>query len=163
MVFVFLLCIDRVDASSSACDIGKFVSDLSIPVISCFDVKQRQPAWQRQQNMNAAGWKAFRLCVNKNDSLKLLNTSKWRKGIIISDWFFKQKSDTIRHNYVTTQRHETSSTQLSTVITSRIRALREVLSMAAMGSITSATLTLLRQFGRSSSVTAKPRAQSAVT
>ena len=67
------------------------MSELAIPIISCLEVKPRQLAWQRQQTMNAPGWKAFRQCFNKYDSLKLLDASKWPEWNIISHWFSNRK------------------------------------------------------------------------
>ena len=49
----------------------------------------------------------------------MLDASKWPEGII-----FKQKSDATHHNYET-QSQGTSSSQLSAVVASRIRALRD--------------------------------------
>ena len=50
-----MFCIDRVDTTASSYDIIRFVNNLSISVISCFEVKPRQPAWQRQLNMTVDG------------------------------------------------------------------------------------------------------------
>ena len=69
-----VVCIDKVDTTASSFDIIRFVNNLSIRVISCFEVKSRQPAWQRQLNMTVDGWKAFRLCIDINNSSKLLDT-----------------------------------------------------------------------------------------
>ena len=91
-----MFCIDKVDTTASSYDIIRFVNNLSIRVISCFEVKLRQPAWQRQLNMTVDGWKAFRLCIDINDSSKLLDASKWPEGITISEWFFKPKDDQTR-------------------------------------------------------------------
>ena len=83
--------IDKVDTTASSYDIIRFVKNLSIRVISCFEVKPRQPAWQRQLNMTVDGWKAFRLCIDINDSSKLLEALKWSEGITISEWLLNLK------------------------------------------------------------------------
>ena len=58
-----------------------FVQSLGIRVITCFDAKTR-----------LSDTRAFRVCINKEDTETFLNTKNWPKDIIIREWSFKGKN-----------------------------------------------------------------------
>ena len=76
-------CVDNVSSLTSAEDLTNFVSGLDVKVTSCFEVKNRRPAWQRR-NDSECGHKTFRLCVVNSDSEKLLQPRSWPADIVIS-------------------------------------------------------------------------------
>jgi hypothetical protein len=82
---------DNVTTSAITDDIKRFVTGLSVRVISCFEVKPRRSNWQRQTN-TMPDRKAFRLCVNRDDCDKLLFADRWPSDITVSAWRFKAKA-----------------------------------------------------------------------
>jgi len=72
-------------------DIKAFVNNLSVEVVTCYEVRPRR---FRHEAINAAGndRKAFRLCIHADDRLRLLNESVWPDSVTISDWFFKPRT-----------------------------------------------------------------------
>jgi hypothetical protein len=83
-------CIDNVYNVSTTDDICRFVSSLSVRVISCFEVKPRQPYLQRRQHIEPDS-KAYRLCIRREDSDKLQTADRWPADITISTWHYKAK------------------------------------------------------------------------
>jgi len=87
-----VFCIDNVSPTYSVDDVCNFVSNMSVDVISCFEVKPRK---RRSDNGdNPVCRKAFRLCINCNDRDQLLEASKWPANVVIYDYFFKSKNQT---------------------------------------------------------------------
>lgn len=78
--------IDNIGPSHTVNDVRKFVSSLSVRVLSCFEVKPRK---RRVDYMPDR--KAFRLCILSEDRDKLFDENKWPMHITLSDWFFKPK------------------------------------------------------------------------
>lgn len=62
-----------------------FLQDLSVDVISLFEVKSRR----RRNDVNYLQRKAFRLCIDERQVEKLLDENRWPADIAISYWFFK--------------------------------------------------------------------------
>ena len=85
-----VFCIDNVNTSCSVNDMCKFVSDLSIEVVSCFEVKPRR---RRNENEGEADRKAFRLCIYDNDRDRLMDAAVWPDSVMVSQWFFKAAAD----------------------------------------------------------------------
>lgn len=86
--------IDNIDASVTADDLRSFVSGMSINVVSCFEVVPRKSRGQRMQTRNMpvdenVVSKAFRLCIHKEDSERLLDPDMWPAYVRISEWYFK--------------------------------------------------------------------------
>ena len=79
-------CVDNVSSLTSAEDLTNFVSGIDVKVTSCFEVKNRRPAWQRLNDLEC-GHRTFRLCVVKSDSTKLLQPRSLPADIVISPWF----------------------------------------------------------------------------
>ena len=86
-----VLCIDNVSTECSIDDMKSFVSDMSVSVLSCFEVKPRR---RRSDGTDIHDRKAFRLCVFEDDRKRLLDVTKWPNSIVISDWYFKPR-DTV--------------------------------------------------------------------
>jgi len=66
----------------------KFVRSLSVEVQSCFETKPRRRRGESIESVT--DWKAFRVCIYKDDRQRFLNPAVWPYSISISDWFFKE-------------------------------------------------------------------------
>jgi hypothetical protein len=97
--FKALYCVDNVDHCVEIDELVQFVSSLGVRVISCFKVKPRLTLFQRNNNIKPAH-STFRLCINRADTKQLLQAEKWPSDILISEWFFSNKSHgSINKNY----------------------------------------------------------------
>lgn len=83
-------CVDNVHTSCDVEDLKEFVSSLDVRVISCFRVQPR-PTPEERRNHTVPDHGTFRLCIDSEDRLRLLDADKWPSDIIISRWFFKQQ------------------------------------------------------------------------
>ena len=63
-----------------------FVSNMSVEVLTCFQVKPR-----RRRDESLVDRKAFRLCINNNDRGKFLDANAWPDSVVIDEWYFKQR------------------------------------------------------------------------
>jgi len=80
-----VFCIDNIDLKYSVDDMIRFVRNLRVDVISCFEVKPR-----RRYNEGAVtDRRAFRLCITDSSRERLLNPASWPEYVTISDWYFK--------------------------------------------------------------------------
>jgi len=82
-----VFCIDNVNTSCSVRDIRDFVSDLTIEVVSCFEVRPR--IRRNEDETSIAGRKAFRLCIYEDDRGRLMNAAAWPDSVTVSEWYFK--------------------------------------------------------------------------
>jgi hypothetical protein len=83
-------CIDNVNSLYSVDDVVKFVQDLHVTVVSCFEVKPRKR--YSDYGNDRISRKAFRLCIYSNDCELLLDASKWPDRVAIYEYFFKSKN-----------------------------------------------------------------------
>ena len=83
---VAVFCLDNLDVKCSVEDIRSFVSQLSVEVISCFEVKPRR----RRHETTVTDRKAFRLCIHEEDCDKLLNEAVWPDSVTLSPWYYKE-------------------------------------------------------------------------
>jgi len=81
-----VFCVDNIDPSYSADNVRAFVSNLSVSVVSCFQV---QPRRRRNEVGPITDRKAFRLCIDEADRDVLLDSSKWPDSVTISQWYYK--------------------------------------------------------------------------
>ena len=72
-------------------DIRSHVSNLLIPVISCFEAQTRRRRDDAVDSVSAR--KAFRLCIYDDDRGKLLNVNAWPESVTVAPWFFKGATD----------------------------------------------------------------------
>jgi len=86
-----IFCIDNLSRSCSIDDIKSFLSNLSVEVLSCFEVKSRRRRGEREDDV--ANCKAFRLDITADQRKRLLNESALPNSVLISDWFFKPPDD----------------------------------------------------------------------
>jgi len=82
-----VFCVDNVNVSCSVDDIRSHVSNLLIPVISCFEAQTRRRRDDTVDSVSAR--KAFRLCIYDDDRGKLLNVNAWPESVTVAPWFFK--------------------------------------------------------------------------
>jgi len=71
---------------------AKFVAAMDIDVLGCYSVKPIRSPYQRIQGIVPQDRKAFRLCIPREDSARLLDPKKWPTHISVSHWIFKKKS-----------------------------------------------------------------------
>jgi len=87
-----VFCLDNINANCSVNDIQSYVSNLSITVISCFEVHTRR---RRDDTIaSVSERKAFRLCIYDDDRDKLLNVNAWPESVTVSQWYFKGVNST---------------------------------------------------------------------
>ena len=98
-------CIDNVNIGCSVKELCDFVSALSVKVISCFETKPRRRRnvtddddGDEHDGVIRPKRKAFRLCIDKDDTAKLLNPAAWPHSVIISEWFFKSPGNKTAQN-----------------------------------------------------------------
>lgn len=87
-----VVCVDNVDLNHDEDAVKTFVENLGVRVVSCFKVKPRQAAWQKERK-KPVDHNTFRLCINKADKKLLLNSEAWPEDIVISKYFFKSSKD----------------------------------------------------------------------
>jgi hypothetical protein len=66
-----------------------FVTGLSVEILSLFATRPRQPRRYGSDSSKIVYTTAFRLCINKDHSSRLLDDTKWPSYIAVSEWFFK--------------------------------------------------------------------------
>ena len=86
--FKQVFCVDNVSLAIHEPQLTKFLVSLGIRVISCFEVKARETAWQRK-NLEEPDHRTFRVCINRGDTDLLLNSDNLPSDIVISRWQFK--------------------------------------------------------------------------
>ena len=92
--------IDNVSISCNDSDLCRFVSDLNIEVVSCFEVKPRrrrdeEDIVRNEDGTFAADRKAFRLCVYDDDRDRVMDAAVWPDSVMVSEWFFKARGDDV--------------------------------------------------------------------
>ena len=85
-----MFCVDNVNPLYSEEDVIQFVTSLRVTVVSCFEVKPR--VRYSDHGEDRVHRKAFRLCINSDDSVRLLDASKWPASVATSEYFFKKKN-----------------------------------------------------------------------
>ena len=86
-----VVCVDNVGLDYDEKAVEDFVSNIGVRVLSCFKVKPRLTAWQRELN-KPTDHNTFRLCINRADKSLLLNSDAWPEDIIITNYFFKSSN-----------------------------------------------------------------------
>ena len=81
-----VFCVDNVSSCCTVEDMKSFVSNMSVEVLTCFQVKPR-----RRRDESLVDRKAFRLCINNNDRGKFLDANAWPDSVVIDEWYFKQR------------------------------------------------------------------------
>ena len=84
-------CVDNVLKDVSESDIESFLSRNGISVISCHGVKPRRSTWQRQRGIIPDDRAAFRICIAREDSDRLLSEDLWPAHVCVSSWRFKKR------------------------------------------------------------------------
>ena len=81
---VFL--VDNLDNSCDTVSLTNFVTHMRVRVLSCFEVKPRTTRWQRAHGI-IPDHRAFRVCVNRADTERFLDESKWPSDVTVSKWY----------------------------------------------------------------------------
>jgi len=81
-------CVDNILKDVSESDMESFLNHNGISVISCNAVKPRRSAWQRQRGIIPDDRAAFRVCIAREDSDKLLSEDLWPAHVCVSSWHF---------------------------------------------------------------------------
>ena len=85
-------CVDNVDQSVTVDKLKKYVEDMGVRVVTCFEVNPRRSQWQRDRQLFPRR-KTFRLCINRADNNNLLRAELWTEDVTVSKWFFKSASE----------------------------------------------------------------------
>ena len=70
-------CIDNVSTGVSELAMAQFVAAMDIDVLGCYNVKPRRSAYQRSHGIEPKDRKAFRLCIPREDTARLMDPKKW--------------------------------------------------------------------------------------
>ena len=73
-----IFCISNVNVDLNTDDMTNFVKSLNVNPLSCFEVKNK-----------FVDTKAFRMCINADDTEKFLDADSWPASIVVRDWIFK--------------------------------------------------------------------------
>jgi len=85
-----VFCVDNVSTECSAADLMLYVASLGVDALSCAAIKPRRSRWQRLHDITPTDRLAFRLCVPREQSDKLLDASRWPAHVTITDYFFSK-------------------------------------------------------------------------
>ena len=58
-----IYCIDNVSLGTTVEDVKRYVTDLSLTLLSCFEFNPRRTAWQRKANVTPNDHRTFRVCI----------------------------------------------------------------------------------------------------
>jgi len=89
-----VFCVDNVSTACSDADLTLYVESLGVDVLTCAAIKPRRSRWQRLHNITPKDRLAFRLCVPREQSDKLLDASRWPAHVTITDYFFNKNKPT---------------------------------------------------------------------
>ena len=84
-------CVDNVSRFCSVDDMGSFISNLGVKLLSCFEVRTRLRRNEKRDDDAVRNRKAFRVRIDAGDSERMLNPLFWPNSIVISEWYFKSK------------------------------------------------------------------------
>jgi len=82
-----VFCVDNVKPDFTPDQLQKYVSDMSVSVVSCHKVDSRRRRYETKEEV-AKDRIAFRLCIHAEDRDNLLDANKWPEHVVISEWFF---------------------------------------------------------------------------
>jgi len=91
--------VDNIKNTFSAGQVKDFIMEkMDVEVVTCHSTEQRKRRKKdeggKTGNTDRAGStrQAFRVCINDADRDKFLDESKWPQHVIVSEWYFKPKS-----------------------------------------------------------------------
>jgi len=90
--------VDNLSTSVSIDDLTNFVKSLDVRVISCFKANARRTRKQRSDKNFVAKRNSFRLCINDEDSHKLLVAESWPEDVVVNKWYFKESTAAASHD-----------------------------------------------------------------
>jgi len=90
-------CVDNVLKDVSESDMVSFLRQNGISVINCHAVKPRRSAWQRHRGIVPKDRAAFRICIAREDSSRLLSEDLWPAHVCVSSWRFKKRDNEEQH------------------------------------------------------------------
>ena len=106
---------------ANAKTISNYLTNRGINVISIFPVlsKDLKDSLSIGTDLSSLPTGTFRLCINKEDTNKILNTNLWPSSIVIESWLFKKSSPVIENskNNVT---NEIIQTHNSSIVNNKI-------------------------------------------
>jgi hypothetical protein len=83
-----VFCIDNVLNTSTEEELETYIKDLGIHVLSVFKVQSRLSRREVREHVKPDRC-AFRVCIVKDDSEKILDASNWPSSITVSEWYFR--------------------------------------------------------------------------
>lgn len=81
--------IDNLNTNVGIEDLESYVSNLGVRVINCYTTIPRRSRKQKLDEFVDKDRHAFRLCINDDDSEKLLDPENWPEDVAISRWYFR--------------------------------------------------------------------------
>lgn len=91
-----VFCIDNVSRHAGVPDIVTYINNLEVNVLSCFQVKPRRSQWQRSHGIIPQDRIAFRVCIPREQTGKLLDANAWPAHIALTAWRFRKPEPTTR-------------------------------------------------------------------
>jgi len=87
-------CVDNVATDVTELDMATFVASMDIDVLGCYNVNPRRTRYELVHGITEVkDRKAFRLCIPREDSERLLNPKRWPAHVAVSQWTFKKKTE----------------------------------------------------------------------
>jgi hypothetical protein len=94
-----VFCIDNVSRYTDVADIITYINDLGVDVISCFQAQPRRSQWQRSHGIIPQDRIAFRVCIPREQTDKLLDPNAWPAHISLTAWRFSKLDPTTRTDF----------------------------------------------------------------
>ena len=96
------LCIDNVSTDVSELAMAKFVAAMDIDVLGCYmyNVKPSRSPYERIHGIVPTDRKAFRLCIPREDTARLMDPKKWPAHVSVSHWIFQKNSTRTEDGHV---------------------------------------------------------------
>ena len=90
----------NIDRTFSADDIVSYVKEnFQVSVISCFEIIKKDEngdpviTWTAKNGKSYDFPKAFRVCINGDDTARFLNMEAWPENVVIRRWKFNKGKD----------------------------------------------------------------------
>ncbi|ESO06049.1 hypothetical protein HELRODRAFT_160172 [Helobdella robusta] len=85
-----------------------------INVISCYPIQKKKPDDNSELKDNVLA-NAFRICINKQEFVKIKDPNIWPSGFIIRDWIFNKQPNQIKDHTMESSNNKNTNKEQSTV------------------------------------------------
>ena len=83
-----IYCVNNVNNSTTRDELVDFITKMPVQVLTCFKIKQWISMWQKSNHVvPVKDHRTFRVCIQRDEASKFLNSDRWPRGITILAWF----------------------------------------------------------------------------